>query len=372
MKLEQYPFSKLRTLLKDSNYSGDNDLIDLTIGEPKFGAPKFIQDALKENTSFLGKYPSIVGIDDLQNSICEFIKKRYDISIQKKQLCTTLGTKEVCFNFPLYYLYDIKNPTMAFTNPFYAIYEGASIVAKSETIYIDLNEQNNFTPKMNEDKLKKVNLVILNSPNNPTSSTMNIDELEKWVHLALKYDFFLINDECYSEIYRNTPPPSLLQASIKANNPKFKNIAVINSLSKRSSIPGIRSGYIIGDEEVLKGYKQYRTYVGSAQPEPLQIASTIAWRDEEHVKNFRNIYNKNFDLVKNILGLNPPEAGFFLYLKVNNDTQFTKILYEKENIKVLPASFMGKNNQGCSFVRIALVYENKIIQTALNAIKKYL
>ncbi|VAY86298.1 N-succinyl-L,L-diaminopimelate aminotransferase alternative [hydrothermal vent metagenome] len=372
MKLDIYPFAKLREVLSGINPNSEYDEIDLTIGEPKFGAPKFIQDILKNNTDSLGKYPKIAGNDILIKSILGFVKKRYDIDVKPEQLCTTLGTKEVCFNFPIYYLYDKQNPTLSFTNPFYPIYEGAGVVSKANIIYIDLNKENNFKPTLSTEDLEKTNLVILNFPNNPTSTILSMKELESWVNLALKYDFFLINDECYSEIYRDVPPPSLLQASLNIGNSKFKNIAVINSLSKRSSTPGIRSGYIIGDERVLVGYKKYRTFVGCAQPEPLQIASASAWSDEEHVREFRNFYNQNFKLAEEILNITVPKAGFFLWLYVGDDINFAKTLFQKESIKVLPGSFMGKNNAGKGFVRIALVYKSEIIKSALSRMSKYI
>jgi aspartate/methionine/tyrosine aminotransferase len=203
-------------------------------------------------------------------------------------------------------------------------------------------------------------LVILNFPNNPTSSTITLDELVVWVKLALKYDFVLINDECYSELYfdEDTKPISLLQASIKAGNESFKNMLVLNSISKRSSAPGLRSGFIAGDENILASYMQYRTYVGCASPIPLQQASATAWSDEEHVDKAREIYKQNFEIAKEILDIDIPEATFYIWMKVPSemdDLEFTQKLYQEKNIKVLPGSFLGRDGMGKGYVRIALV-----------------
>ena len=189
---------------------------------------------------------------------------------------------------------------MADTNPFYQIYEGAAIASRAKTIYLNLNEANNFKPEIDEDKLRECDLVILNFPNNPTSSVLSLDELGEWVTLALKYDFVLLNDECYSEIYTDAPVPSLLEAAKFIGNDEFKNTLVINSISKRSSAPGLRSGFIAGDANILKEYMKYRTYVGCASPLPLQDAAAAAWKEEEHVAHAREIYKENFKMAKEI------------------------------------------------------------------------
>jgi aspartate/methionine/tyrosine aminotransferase len=260
---------------------------------------------------------------------------------------------------------------MAFTNPFYQIYEGAAIASNADVVYINLLPENNFKPIIEEDKLKDCDLVILNFPNNPTTATLSVEELEEWVRLALKYDFILINDECYSEIYydENKKPASLLQASINIGNEDFNNILVLNSISKRSSAPGLRSGFIAGDAKVLKEYMRYRTYVGCAVPLPIQSASAKAWSDEEHVIKARELYRKNFDIANDILGLHPAEATFYIWLEVGDEIEFTKRLYEKHNLKVIPGSFLGRDGIGKGYVRIALVENEKNTIEAINRLK---
>jgi aspartate/methionine/tyrosine aminotransferase len=246
------------------------------------------------------------------------------------------------------------------------------MAAKAKSIYINLTKENDYKPTINENDLKKTDLVILNFPNNPTASTMSIDDYKPWIELALKYDFTLLNDECYSEIYFDKPQPSLLEASKEFGNESFKNILVVNSISKRSSAPGLRSGFIAGDGDILKDYLKYRTYTGCAVPMPLQYGAKSAWDDEEHVKVFREKYKKNFILAKEILGINPPEATFYIWLEVENDIEFTKALYKEKNLKVIPGSFLSRDNQGRNNVRIALVENEDKTREALMRLKDLL
>jgi aspartate/methionine/tyrosine aminotransferase len=274
----------------------------------------------------------------------------------------------VLFNFPQFLLHDIENPVMVFPNPFYQIYEGAAKVSRAEVIYLNLTASNNFQPVVDENALCRADFVILNSPNNPTSSVMPMDDLKNWVELALKHDFVLLNDECYADLYLNEPLPSLLNASIEVGNSEFKNILVINSVSKRSSAPGLRSGFIAGDAEILKAYMVYRTYVGCASPLPLQEAAAVAWADQEHVAIFREKYKKNFEVAKNILGIDAPEATFYIWLKVEDEIAFTTKLYKEYNLKVIPGSYLGREGEGQGYVRLALVYEVEKTKEALERI----
>jgi len=237
---------------------------------------------------------------------------------------------------------------------------------------LNLHENNDFQPEADEASLAKADFVILNSPNNPTASVMHMDDLKKWVKLALKHNFVLLNDECYADLYLGKPLPSLLNASIEAGNADFKNILVINSISKRSSAPGLRSGFIAGDAEILKRYMVYRTYVGCASPLPLQHAAAVAWADQEHVAVFREKYKKNFEVAKEVLGLEAPEATFYIWLKVDDEIEFTTRLYEKYNLKVIPGSFLGRKGAGEGYVRLALVYEAEKTKECLERIKKCL
>lgn len=372
MLFQPYPFEKLNRLFLDVVPNKDLKPIALTIGEPQFETPKFIQDELKKHTYLLNKYPKIAGDEKLINSQIKFIKERFDIKINPSQIVTTVGTREALFSFPQFLLFDIKEPVVAYPNPFYQIYEGASIASRAKSILMPLTKENGFKPKIDEYILKQCDLVMLNSPSNPTGSVMSLDELCEWVEMALKYDFVLINDECYSEIYIDTPPPSLLNASIKVKNHKVKNTLVFNSISKRSSAPSLRSGFVAGDEKILSGYAQYRTYLGSSSPLPIQYAAAVAWADDEHVKKAREKYRKNFKLAKDILNVTASEATFYIWLEVEDDEEFAKGLYKKKNVRVLPGSYLGRDNIGKDRVRIALVLEEDETKEALKRVDEYI
>jgi len=377
MNFEPYPFEKLNNLLKEVTPNNSYKQSLLTIGEPQFETPAFIQETLSNATSLLKKYPKTSGEKTLRDAQCEFFFKRFNTKLEDEQIIPTFGTREVLFNFPQFLLFDKENPIMAFTNPFYQIYEGAAIATRSKTIHLNLDESNNFKPAIDEKQLSECDLVILNFPNNPTSSVLTLDELGVWVKLALKYDFVLLNDECYSEIYTATPPPSLLEASTHVGNSDFKNILVINSISKRSSAPGLRSGFIAGDAQILKEYMKYRTYVGCASPLPLQSAAAAAWLDEEHVATSREIYKENFKIAQEILKTPIPEATFYIWLKVGDALAFTIKLYREYNVKVLPGEYLARengegNNPGIGYIRIALVESAEKTRDALERIKECL
>ena len=369
MNFETYPFEKLNRLLENIVPNADYTALSLTIGEPQFATPAFILDALKQNVSLLNKYPKTSGEVSLREGMLTYLEKRFDLKLDNTQIIPTFGTREVLFNFPQFLLHDVKDPVMVFPNPFYQIYEGAAKACRAEVIYLNLNASNDFQPEVDEVALAKADFVILNSPNNPTASVMLMDDLKKWVKLALKHDFVLMNDECYADLYLNDPLPSLLNASIEVGNDEFKNILVINSISKRSSAPGLRSGFIAGDAEILKAYMVYRTYVGCASPLPLQEAAAVAWADQDHVAVFREKYRKNFEVAKAVLGVDAPEATFYIWLKVEDEIKFTTALYENYNLKVIPGSFLGREGEGKGYVRLALVHEAEITKKALERIK---
>ncbi|MCX6073241.1 MAG: succinyldiaminopimelate transaminase [Campylobacterales bacterium] len=377
MHFEPYPFEKLTSLLEGITPNAEYSPIALTIGEPQFETPAFIQKSLCIHSDELRRYPKTAGETYLNDSMRGFVKSRFGVELQSNELLSSFGTREVLFNFPQYYLFDKEEAVMAYTNPFYQIYEGAALASHARVIHLNLTEQNSFKPVINEEELAECDLVILNFPNNPTASVLSLEELGVWVKLALKYDFCLINDECYSEIYTAQKVPSLLEASIYVGNTTFKNVLVINSISKRSSAPGLRSGFIAGDADILKGYGQYRTYVGCASPLPLQAAAAMAWRDDEHVQVARDVYAQNFKAAREILGIETSDATFYIWLKVGDALEFTQRLYRDYNLKVLPGEFLAREdkageNPGIGYIRIALVEETFKTIKALNRLKEAL
>lgn len=374
MNFSPYPFELLNNLI--SNISPKKEIIKLTIGEPQFQTPQIILNELIKNAPLLCKYPPSKGESYLIDSQIEFIKNRFKLDIKSSEILPTFGTREVLFNFPSFFFnskfHKKSTRFIAFPNPFYKIYEGAAIASDANIIFMNLNEENNFKPHLDEQSLKKVDLVILNSPNNPTGSTLNIDELSSWVKAALEYDFILLSDECYSEIYENIPPPSILEASLKVGNRDFKNILALNSISKKISAPGLRSGFIAGDSRILKDYALYRTYIGAASPLPLQKAASVAWRDKEFSENFRQIYARNLKLSREILKVKVEPYTFYTWLKVADDMEFTKELYANDGILVLPGRFLGQNGAGVGYVRIALVYSEEVIKDSLERLLKWI
>ena len=361
---EKYPFEKLNELLKDIPHP--DEVLSLTIGEPQFETPEFIQKELCKNAYLLNKYPKTAGEEVLKKSQRDFVKRRFGVELKENELIPTYGTREVLFNFPLF----LRPKKMAFPNPFYQIYEGAAIAAKSKINYMPLIKENNFKNTLSQLEGDE-DFIILNSPNNPTASVMDLEELCEWVEYAIKNDVVILNDECYSELYFDEKPPSILEASIKVGNKNFKNILAINSISKRSSAPSLRSGFIAGDSEILKKYLQFRTYVGCAISLPLQMAAMKAWSEDNHVEVFRKKYKENFEVAKEILGINPPKATFYIWLEVDDDIDFTIRAYQK-GVKVMPGRFMGRNGVGEGYVRIALVYEREKTKKALKILKDLL
>ena len=372
MNFETYPFEKLNNLLEPIEPNSNYQPLSLTIGEPQFKTPQFILDKLRESSHLLNKYPKTSGEPVLREAMLTYLKNRFSLTLNNNQIIPTFGTREVLFNFPQFLLHDIEDSVMAFPNPFYQIYEGSAKATRSEVIYLNLTAENDFKPTIDEEALSRCDFVIINTPNNPTASTMLLNELKSWVNLALKYDFVLLNDECYIDLYLDAPLPSLLNASVEVGNHEFKNILVINSISKRSSAPGLRSGFIAGDADILKRYMTYRTYVGCASPLPLQHASAVAWADQSHVDVFREKYIKSFEIAKEVLRVEPPLSTFYIWLKVDDEIEFTTRLYKEYNLKVIPGSFLGREAQGQNYVRLALVYEEDKTREALERIKKAL
>jgi aspartate/methionine/tyrosine aminotransferase len=376
VKFESYPFEKLAALIKDISPNAEYSPLKLTIGEPQFETPAFIREKLCATSGTLNKYPKTAGEDELKNAMLGFVRRNFGVELKSSELIPTLGTREVLFNFPQFYLFGKTNPIMAYPNPFYQIYEGAAIASKAEVLHMNLEVQNGFLPSLDGlieqiQKGKKPHIVILNSPNNPTASVMDMDELKKWMSAALEHDFLLINDECYNQIYFGTPPPSLLEAAKAIGNESFKNCLVLNSISKRSSAPGLRSGFIAGDAKILEEYLKYRTYVGATNGLPMQYAAAAAWNDEEHVVEARDKYRKNFEVATRYLGTPMADATFYIWFAVGNGVEFAANLYRQKNVLVLPGSFLARDFAN-EYVRIALVESPEKTAEAIKRLRDFL
>ena len=388
--LHSYPFEKWASLKADIQENRNYEAIALSIGEPKHAAPQFVLDELTAKLNTIASYPLTKGSEALRESIAQWLNQRFKLENApinpQTQVIPVNGTREALFAFAQAVIDPTKNPVVLAPNPFYQIYEGAAILAGAEIQFLNATRENDFRPDLDTvsaDTWKRCQLIYICSPGNPTGKVLSADYLEKLLHLAEKHDFIIASDECYSEIYfdEDNPPPGLLQVAASTGRDSYKHCVVFHSLSKRSNLPGLRSGFVAGDAEVLKQFLRYRTYHGCAMAPPSQAASIVAWNDEIHVKNNRALYRSKFEAVLKILqpvlDVQAPDAGFYLWPKTPiNDQAFAKALYAEKNITVLPGSFLSRVydniNPGEDYIRMALVAEIDQCVTAANHIKDFL
>ncbi|MFT5692097.1 MAG: N-succinyldiaminopimelate aminotransferase [Oceanicoccus sp.] len=371
--LQSYPFEKLKALKNQVTPPGDLSHIALSIGEPKHKSPKFVEQILLENMDKLSNYPTTKGIPELSIAIADWLCLRFNIPTASidplKNVIPVNGTREAIFSFTQAAINKENRPLVVCPNPFYQIYEGAAYLAGAEPHFLPCQEENNFIPDFEDvsnDIWRRCQLLVLCSPGNPTGAVITSQTLQYLIGLADKFDFIIASDECYSELYfdENRPPIGLLQACIEMGRDDFSRCVVFHSLSKRSNLPGLRSGFIAGDANILKPYLLYRTYHGCAMPIQHQLASIAAWNDEEHVLENRDQYRLKFEAVLAILGgcldVEKPDAGFYLWAKTPiSDLDFTRQLFAQKNVTVLPGRFISREadsiNPGANRIRMALV-----------------
>ncbi|KAA0912852.1 succinyldiaminopimelate transaminase [Psychrobacter sp. ANT_WB68] len=409
--LHPYPFAKMATLLKDSTPAHNYSEIKLGIGEPKHEPPAFVLDVLRENLDKISQYPTTNGLFELRQTIAHWLERRFFLNHldPHTQVLPVMGTREAIFSLvqavidhpPAEKTDDTTSqstakkrlmanqpPTVVMPNPFYQIYEGAAILAQATPYFIPCTSENDFkgdyraVPK---DVWMRTQLLFVCSPNNPTGSVMTMDDWEHLFRLSDQHGFIIASDECYSELYFDSAPIGLLQACAALGRHDFKNCVVFHSLSKRSNLPGLRSGFVAGDAHILQAYLQYRTYQGCSMPIPHQLASVAAWEDEKHVAHNRALYQEKFALwmseLGDLLDLRMPEAGFYFWIKVPeqfnaDDEIFVKALYEQANIHALAGRYLSREvngkNPGQGYVRIALVASVEESREAINRIRKLL
>ena len=374
--LQPYPFEQLNDLLKDVRPTGAFDFIPLSLGEPKHEVADFLI-ALYSNPETLrtavGAYPPTIGTPELRCAIANFVNKRFHLESDpidaEHQVLPVNGTREALFAFAQAVIDSTDDAVTLMPNPFYQIYEGAAVLAGSNPGYIRCGVESSFLPdfsQVTEATWQRCQLLYICTPGNPTGAVMSIEMLQDLIELSDEYDFVIASDECYSEIYpdESNPPPGLLQAAAQMNRKGYKNCVAFNSLSKRSNLPGLRSGYVAGDAEYISKFLLYRTYHGSAMSIHNQQLSTAAWQDESHVQSNRDLYRAKFSAVLAVLDpiwpMHQPNAGFYLWPETPiTDTAFTSKLFECTNIKVLPGTFLSRtvagHNPGENHVRMALV-----------------
>ncbi|MFU8788191.1 MAG: succinyldiaminopimelate transaminase [Methylobacter sp.] len=389
--LQPYPFEKLAQLKHGITPPKDKAHIALSMGEPTHATPHLIQEALLTHLHGLSNYPTTKGIAELRQAIAGWLSRRFqipaDVIDAETQVLPVNGTREALFSFAQCLVDSTgAQPVVIMPNPFYQIYEGAALLAGAEPYFLNTLEDTAYLPDFDavpDEIWQRCQLIYICSPGNPTGAVMGQASLEKLLKLAEQYDFVIASDECYSEIYddESNPPPGLLQVAYNRGNSAFKRCVIFHSLSKRSNAPGLRSGFVAGDAEILKAYFQYRTYHGCAMPLPTQHASIQAWQDETHVIENRRLYREKFAAFIGILGevctvIKPP-ASFYVWLKTPiADTEFARQLFVQQNITVLPGSFLSRDfdgiNPGLNHVRIALVAPLNECIDAAQRIKNFL
>ncbi|MFT5653852.1 MAG: N-succinyldiaminopimelate aminotransferase [Psychromonas sp.] len=375
-KLQPYPFEKLTALKTQVTPNNALSPIALSIGEPKHPAPTFVTQCLKDNISRVENYPSTKGLPELRDTIARWLKKRFDLThmSSEHQILPVNGTREAIFAFTQAVIDRNKKGLVVSPNPFYQIYEGAAYLAGAQPHFLPCLEEKDFNPDfdaVSDDVWEQCQLLFLCSPGNPTGAVLDLETLTRLIALADKHDFIIASDECYSEIYveDNSAPIGLLQACESIGRYDYARCVVFHSLSKRSNLPGLRSGFIAGDANLLQPFLLYRTYHGCAMPIQTQLASAAAWNDEEHVKENRRQYSLKFKAVIKILNdpslagkidVKQTDASFYLWAKTEMDEeQFAQQLYAQQHVTVLPGSYLSRSvdgiNPGKNRVRLALV-----------------
>lgn len=371
--LQPYPFSRLREAMQGIEPPKHLDIIPLHIGEPKHPTPRVITEALTQHLHTLSQYPMSLGLSSLRDACAAWLARRYDgLQVNPEtEILPVLGSREALFSFVQAILEPAaaEKSVVVSPNPFYQIYEGATLLGGGEVVFANTVAPR-FLPDWSsvcKDKWQRCRLVFVCSPDNPTGSVMQRDDWRQLFELQDKYGFIIASDECYSEIYfGNEKPIGCLQAARESGRGFDKKI-MFTSLSKRSNVPGLRSGFVAGDAALMKPFLLYRTYHGSAMSVPIQYASIAAWNDEAHVQENRMKYQEKFNqvvpILRQVFEVNWPEASFYLWLKIpdGDDLRFTQELFRHTGVQVLPGRFFARDtaqgNPGKGFVRIALVDE---------------
>lgn len=388
--LQPYPFQRLRDLFNGITPNPALKAINLSIGEPKHETPQLIKNALSDNLNGLANYPTTVGSIELRQAISNWISRRYQIPAlnPEKAIIPVNGSREALFAFAQAVIDSSKpEPVVISPNPFYQIYEGAAFLAGAQPYFINTLPENDHVMDLGtvpEAVLKRTQLVYVCSPGNPSGKVMTLAQWQTLFDYADRYGFVIAADECYSEIYfdENDKPLGALQAAHQLGR-GYRNLIVFSSLSKRSNVPGMRSGFVAGDESIIEKFTLYRTYHGCAMNPAVQAASIAAWNDEAHVMENRRLYAAKFKdvtpILSSVLEVKVPDAAFYLWARIRDkslsDTEFAVTLYRDLNITVLPGSLLARDahgvNPGKNFVRMALVASYDECMEAAQRIKQH-
>lgn len=389
-KLQPYPFEKLAQLKCGIVPPADKPHIALSIGEPQHPTPPFIAENLIEHLQGLTHYPATKGLAELRRTIAAWLSRRFalpeDSVDPEHQVLPCSGTREALFAFAQCVVDAGRNPLVLMPNPFYQIYEGAALLAGAEPYFLNTTRETGYLPDFDavpDAVWARCQLLYICSPGNPTGAVMGSDIHRKLLDLSQRHGFIIASDECYSELYcdEDAPPPGLLQSAYAMGNTGFERCVVFHSLSKRSNAPGLRSGFVAGDAEILAKFLLYRTYHGCALSLPVQHASLAAWRDEEHVLDNRAFYRFKFAAVhavlKDVLEVEIPPAGFYLWPRLReDDREFARALFAQQNVTVLPGSYLSREAHGIhpgkNHVRMALVASLEQCEEAAERIVRFM
>jgi N-succinyldiaminopimelate aminotransferase len=370
-QLQPYPFERLRQLFAGVEPAAGKTAISLSIGEPRHAPPAFVLSEIAANLERVSHYPATAGIPELRHSIAAWLQRRFHLQTvdATQQVLPVNGTREALFAFAQAVVEPGSQALVISPNPFYQIYEGAALLAGAEPWYLPTGPENGWLPDLDAvpaEVWRRCQLLFVCTPGNPTGAVMDLDYLGRVLEIADRFDFVVASDECYSEIYADeaSPPPGLLQASARLGRRRFERCMVFHSLSKRSNLPGLRSGFVVGDPALMARFRLYRTYHGSAMPEHVQQASITAWSDEDHVRANRDLYRAKYDavmpLLADVLEVERPAASFYLWPRTPTDDEaFARDLLAATNVSVLPGSYLGRDvgdgNPGQNRLRISLV-----------------
>jgi len=389
-QLQPYPFERLARLFDSVTAPAELRPLSLSIGEPQHATPGFITEEVITHLHGLSHYPVTRGIPELRAAIADWLVQRFSLPAgsldPERQVLPVNGTREALFAFAQCIVNPGSDARVLMPNPFYQIYEGAALLAGARPWFLNTTRESGLLPDFDAvpDAIwERCQLLYICTPGNPTGAVIPVTALQQLIELADRHDFVIASDECYSEIYRDgdTPPAGLLQAAAELGRDDYRRCVVFHSLSKRSNAPGLRSGFVAGDADIMKNFLRYRTYHGCAMPPATQAASIRAWQDEAHVAANRTLYTEKFDAVLDILApqldVRSPDAGFYLWAHTPlDDTDFARELLAQQNVIVLPGSYLSRpvngHNPGRDYVRMALVAPLEDCLEAAERIKSYI
>jgi len=375
--LPAYAFPRLRALLDPHAPGGAVE--QMTIGEPKHKFPQWVTDVIVENAAGFNNYPNNDGTDELRGAIADWVKRRYGVSLDSAtQIMPLNGTREGLYNAAMALCPEVKNgqqPVILTPNPFYQVYMVAAISVGAEPVFVPATAATGHLPdyaSLSEDVLNRVTIAYICSPANPQGAVASREYWAELITLAERYDFRIFADECYSEIYRDTPPTGALQVAQELGADP-ERVMIFHSLSKRSNLPGLRSGFVAGGPQSIARLKQLRAYAGAPTPSPIQAAAAAVWADEVHVNESRALYQEKYKIADQVMGNVPgyqgPEAGFFLWLPVDDGEAATLKLWQETGVRVLPGAYLSQGkpgqNPGQGYIRVALVAPKENTRRAL-------